>query len=47
MISLPNLVRRYGHHEMSSAICCVTEQKEDRIVDSYLMQLPQKARFGR
>ena len=23
------------------------EQKEDRIVDSYLMQLPQKARFGR
>ena len=23
------------------------EQKEDRIVDTYLMQLPQKARFGR
>ena len=23
------------------------EQKEDRIVDSYLMQLPQKAKFGR
>ena len=23
------------------------EQREDRIVDSYLMQLPQKARFGR
>ena len=23
------------------------EQKEDRIVDSFLMQLPQKARFGR
>jgi hypothetical protein len=23
------------------------EQKEDRIVDSYLMQLPDRARFGR
>ena len=28
-------------------LSCELEQREDRIVDSYLMQLPERARFGR